>query len=177
MKPIKQIKKELQAFGKKYNACEEGLEAIKGNSIKELFENINRYIYWCKGTREKEKEFNAIFENELVINDVFLLCNCTNLTTITIPNSVTSIGDYAFTGCRGLTSITIPNSVTSIGSSAFSNCYGLTSITIPNSVTSISHGAFRGCSGLTSITIPESVTTIGEDAFFGCREDLQIIRK
>ncbi len=65
-----------------------------------------------------------------------------NLTSLTIPNSVTSIGDEAFYGCSGLTSVTIPNSVTSIGGSAFYNCRGLTSVTIPNSVTSIGTSAF-----------------------------------
>lgn len=90
------------------------------------------------------------------------------LTDLTIGNSVTSIGDYAFSGCHGLTSITIPNSVTSIGESAFYNCSGLTSITIPNSVTSIGESAFSDCSGLTGITIPNSVTSIGERAFYYC---------
>ena len=81
-----------------------------------------------------------------------------------IPDSVTSIGDYAFFGCTGLTSITIGNGVTSIGDSAFRDC-GLTSITIPDSVTSIGFGAFSGCSKLTSITIPDSVTRISGEAF------------
>ena len=94
--------------------------------------------------------------------------DCSSLTSITIPNSVTSIGDYTFYGCSSLTSITIPNSVTSIGDSAFSWCSSLTSITIPNSVTSIGEGAFGGCSSLTSITIPNSVTSIGSRAFKGC---------
>ena len=88
--------------------------------------------------------------------------------TSIIPNSVTSIGDYAFQGCRGLTSIEIPNSVTSIGKDAFSSCSGLTSIEIPNSVTSIGDYAFEYCSGLTSIEIPNSVTSIGKDAFSSC---------
>ena len=94
--------------------------------------------------------------------------NCSGLTSITIPNSVTSIGGYAFEGCSGLTSITIPDSVTSIGYYAFSDCSGLTSIAIPDSVTSIGSYAFLGCSGLTSITIPDSVTSIGDWAFEGC---------
>ena len=93
---------------------------------------------------------------------------CTGLTSITIPSSVTSIGSYAFDGCTGLTSITIPSSVTSIGSYAFDDCTGLTSITIPSSVTSIGNGAFWGCTGLTSISIPSSVTSIDDFAFYGC---------
>jgi hypothetical protein len=78
------------------------------------------------------------------------------LTSITIPNSVTSIGNMAFADCTGLTSITIPNSVTSIGARAFEGCTGLTSITIPNSVTSIGSSAFRGCTNLTIYAEAES---------------------
>ncbi len=81
--------------------------------------------------------------------------------------SVTSIGEFAFSGCTGLTSVTIPKSVTSIGGSAFSGCTGLTSVTIPSSVTEIGEEAFRGCTGLTSVTIPNSVTSIGFSAFGG----------
>ena len=99
--------------------------------------------------------------------------NCSGLTSITIPNSVTSIGKEALRNCSGLTSVTIPNSVTSIGDYAFMYCSGLTSITIPGSVTSIEEGTFLGCSGLTSITIPGSVTYIKGDAFSGC--DLSIV--
>ncbi|MDE6715071.1 MAG: leucine-rich repeat domain-containing protein, partial [Muribaculaceae bacterium] len=84
-----------------------------------------------------------------------------------IPNSVQTIGNYAFSGCDGLTSVTIPNSVTTIGEAAFRNCSGLTSVTIPNSVTTIGDNAFSGCSGLTSIVIPNSVQIIGNDAFRG----------
>ena len=93
---------------------------------------------------------------------------CSGLTSLTIPSSVTSISDYAFYGCSGLTSLTIPSSVTSIGDWAFHGCSGLTSLTLPSGVTSISESAFRGCSGLTSLTIPSSVTEIGESAFRGC---------
>ena len=97
------------------------------------------------------------------------LCNgMSNLTSVTIPGSVTSIGNYAFSWCTGLTSIEIPNSVTSIGGSAFYGCTGLTSVTIGNSVTSIGDGAFYYCTGLTSVTIPNNVTSIGESAFYGC---------
>ena len=98
-----------------------------------------------------------------------LFVNKTEITKLTIPNSVTSIGDYAFYNCSDLTSIIIPNSVTSIGNSAFSGCSNLTSVTIPNSVTSIGDGAFSGCSGMTFVTIPGSVTSIGSYAFWGCK--------
>ncbi len=94
--------------------------------------------------------------------------SCSGLISVTIPDSMTSIGERAFYNCSGLTSVTIGNSVTSIGYGAFYNCSGLTSITIPDSVTSIGSYAFRGCSGLTSVTIGGSVTSIGYQAFDGC---------
>src|SRR5208337_504915 len=127
-----------------------------------------------------------------------------SLTNVTIPASVTSIGDYAFSGCTSLTGITvealnsayvgvdgvlfdksrttliqypvgqtgtsytIPNSVTSIGDYAFGWCSNLTSITIPDSVTSLGDFAFPYCTSLSSITIPDSVTSIGGFAFQYC---------
>lgn len=87
------------------------------------------------------------------------------VTSVTIPNTVTSIAEKAFKECRRMTSVTIPNSVTSIGHSAFMWCTGLTSVTIPGSVASIYEQAFLGCSELTSVTIPASVTYIGSWAF------------
>ena len=84
------------------------------------------------------------------------------------------IAGSAFSNCTGLTSVTIPNSVTNIGSQAFYNCSSLTSVTIPNSVTNIGSQAFYNCSGLTSVTIPNSVTSIGSEAFFGCSGKLTV---
>ena len=93
--------------------------------------------------------------------------NCQNLKSITIPDSVTTIGG-AFTLCTKLTSINIPDSVTTIGEAAFNRCDILTSITIPNSVSTIERNAFAGCYGLTSITIPDGVTTIQGNTFLNC---------
>jgi hypothetical protein len=102
-----------------------------------------------------------------IVNDAFN--GCTNLASITIPDSVTSIGEWAFTSCTSLTSITIPNSVIDIRQWAFGGCTSLTSISIPDSVTTIGWFAFTSCTSLTSVTIGNNVTTIGQNAFSFCR--------
>ena len=84
---------------------------------------------------------------------------CIGLISITIPNSVTNIGDYAFEGCKGITFLSIPNSVTSIGEFAFARCSGLTSLTIPSSVVTIEEYAFMDCMSLNSITVDRENTT------------------
>ena len=111
---------------------------------------------------------SASIPNTVTVIKPYAFLGCSGLTSVTIPNSVTSIGNHAFRGCSGLTSVTIPNSVTSIGNYAFSSCSGLSSVTIPNSVNSIGMAVFRNCSGLSSVTIPNSVTSIGLDAFENC---------
>lgn len=93
---------------------------------------------------------------------------CPKMTSVTIPNSVTIIGERAFEGCSSLNSITVPTGVTNIGESTFYQCKSLTFLIIPNNVTNIGVSAFEGCSSLTSVTIPNSVTNIGERAFEGC---------
>ena len=78
------------------------------------------------------------------------------------------IGDKAFCYCRGLTSLTLPDGITSIGYCAFNGCSGLTSLTLPDGITSIGSWAFRDCRGLTSLTIPAGITSIHSLAFYGC---------
>ena len=118
------------------------------------------------------RSINGYVDGYLVYSDEtktnLLACSSAATGDITIPNSVTSIGDYAFHGCSSLTSVTIGNSVTSIGDYAFAYCSILTSVTIGNSVTSIGDYAFAYCSILTSVTIPNSVTSIGGYAFYNC---------
>ncbi|MDP4092791.1 MAG: leucine-rich repeat protein [Bacillota bacterium] len=92
--------------------------------------------------------------------------SCTGLRSITIPEGVTSIGDYAFSGDTSLTSITIPTSVTSVGNEAFNGCTNLSSVVILGSVASIGQAAFYRCTSLSSVTIPEGPTSIGDYAFY-----------
>jgi len=114
------------------------------------------------------KQGAYVIPNSVTSIGNYAFYGCSGLTSVTIPNSVTSIGMGAFMNCTALTSVTIPDSVTSIGREAFYGCTDLTSVSIPNSVTSIEQNAFSGCSGLTSVTIPNSVTSIGYSAFYYC---------
>ena len=98
----------------------------------------------------------------------YAFSGCSSLTSVTIPGGVTSIGGWTFSDCISLTSVSIPSSVTSIGGKAFLGCSSLTSVTIPSGVKTIEAGTFRNCISLTSVTIPSSVKTIGSDAFLNC---------
>ena len=96
------------------------------------------------------------------------------VTKLIIPNSVTSIKDYAFAGCS-LTEVVIPESVTSIGQYAFSNCSGLTEVVIPESVMSIGQYAFKWCTSLMSVVIPDGVTSIGDCTFTTCKSLTEVV--
>ncbi|MBR5982399.1 MAG: leucine-rich repeat protein, partial [Bacteroidales bacterium] len=109
-------------------------------------------------TYDSRDDCNAIIET--ATNTLFVGCNST-----IIPNSVTGIGDSAFSGCNGLTSVTIPNSVISIDIGAFEYCNGLTSVTIGNGVTNIGSGAFYSCSGLTTVNFNATNCTSMDSPF------------
>ena len=122
---------------------------------------ITNLAAWCNISFENKYSNPLYYAQRLYLNNELV-------TDLVIPDSVTSIGEYAFSGCKLLESVTIPDSVTSIGNNAFRDCTSLTSITIPSSVTSIGDSAFSGCKLLESVTIPDSVTSIGNYAFSGC---------
>lgn len=106
--------------------------------------------------------------NSVTVIGILAFTNCTSLTTVTVPNNVARIGGYAFSRCTSLTSVSIGNSVTDIEYEAFAYCTSLTNVIIGNSVTSMGRSVFYGCTSLTSVTIPASVTSIGQTAFTGC---------
>ena len=91
------------------------------------------------------------------------------VTSVTLPETITSVGAAAFYGCSSLTGLVLPEGVTSIGESAFSGCSSLTSMIIPEGVTSIADYTFNGCTNLASITLPEGIESIGKRAFSGCK--------
>ena len=106
----------------------------------------------------------SIKENTYMVGD-YAFFKCSELTNLTIPDSIQRIGTAAFAYCSNLTNVTIPNSVISLGSYAFEYCSNMTSITIPDSITSIGYRSFYNCGNLTNITLSNSITSIDEGAF------------
>ena len=99
-------------------------------------------------------------------DSAFYFCN--SLTAVTLPDSLTSIGDDAFSFCSSLTAVTLPEGLTSIGDSAFFNCFSLTAISLPEGLASIGDFAFFSCSSLTTVTLPDGLTSIGVNPFSRC---------
>ena len=133
-----------------YSVAKIGYEAFYACSELSIV-NITDIAAWCNIYFVIGMEYGVCSNPLYYAHHLYL--NGEEVKNLVIPNSVTTIGDYAFSGCSGLTSVNIPNSVTEIGYLAFSGCSGMTSVTIPNSVTSIGSAAFSGCSGLTNIIV------------------------
>ena len=136
----------------------------------------NPFIGCPKVKLQLSNNCNFRIINNLLISANGMLVSCLNNSeSVNIPDSVTSIGNDAFSWCWSLQSVIIPNSVTSIGNDAFSLCESLRSVTIPDSVTSIGDRAFSHCSSLQSVIIPDSVTSIGNKAFWRCNSLQSVI--
>ena len=126
--------------------------------------------------RDLEEIKKVKFEDDCQIKNIgknAFYC-CTNLESIVLPDSITSISNRAFFKCSNLTSINLPNNIVSIGTHAFASCTNLKSINIPSKVTYIDVGTFSDCSNITSINIPDNVTSIRKWAFNGCSK-LQMV--
>ncbi len=167
-----------------FRLCAELADINIGNGVT----NIGSYAFWGTAYYDNENNWedgllyinNYLIEASWDFNNGYSIksgtkliadsafSGCGQLTSVTIPNTVTTIGSNAFYGCEQLISVTIPNTVTNIGCRAFSDCTALRRVVIPNSVTKIENNTFFGCSGLASVTIPRSVKSIEWGAFDGC---------
>ena len=144
-----------------------GKKLADSNDYFVVTDDGNCHLFDANG---KEKDVSIVTE---LVEDIV----SKDIKKIVIPESVTSIGAYAFYYCNSLTSVTIPNSVTSIGKRAFDSCNSLTSVVIPDSVTSIKNAAFCQCRMLMNVTIGKCMTIIGSLAFFGCNNLKSLIFK
>jgi hypothetical protein len=129
-----------------------------------LFNKTQTSLIQCPGAK------TGTYTVSNTVTDIgnFAFSGCHGMATVTMPDSLLSIGAGAFEECASLTNVRIPDSVTNLGSAAFSSCTSLRNVTISTNVTSLEDGAFSGCSGLANVIIPDSVTNIGENAFGGC---------
>ena len=154
-----------------------GYYAFEGTALYNNADNwTNNVLYIDNCLIKAKKELSGSYEiatgTRVIADGAFHWCSA--LTQVTIPGSVTSIGNDAFGFCSALKQVTIPGSVTSIGDQAFYGCSALTQVIIPESVTSIGSSAFSYCSALTQVIIPESVTSIGNSAFYNCSALTQV---
>ena len=160
--------------GSAFNGCDKLQPSMTDdNGVKYLGSEQNPYLVLWDGTAITSSSYTVNLDCRIICYAAFSYCS--NLTSITLPEGLTSIGDYAFYDCTGLTRITLPEGLTSIGRYAFSGCDVLTSITIPEGLTSIGDRAFENCDGLTSITLPSSLTSIGDYAFNRCSKLTEVI--
>ena len=146
-------------------------EEINENDFTKVYEDANKLLYSPASPGKLTEIFldAGISPLSYVETVPKRYLNASNITSIEIPNNITSIGDLAFSDCRRLESITLPNSVMKIGKWALSDCVSLTSIELPDNLTKIGDSAFFDCKGLTSVTVPDKVTSIDSWAFCNCK--------
>lgn len=141
------------------------LTIVKNNAFQHCSKlsivNITSVANWCA------VEFENFYSNPLFIAHT-LRINGEDVSTLVIPEGVTTIKAYTFVQCENISSIVFPNSLETIEDSAFYGCENITSITLPHNLHKIGASAFRGCKNLQGVTIPQGVTHIGESAFEGC---------
>ncbi len=169
---------EIGVYAKEiHTSLEEESKLITKDDYVFIIDDENKYyLIAYNGTATELILPNDINGDTYEINQYAFYKNY-NLSSITIPNSVTSIGDFAFHECISLTSVTTGNSIISIGDFAFYHCSSLTSIVIPNSAIRIENRAFLECNSLTSIVMSDSVTSIGQSAFYNCNSLKEVFYK
>ncbi len=138
-------------------------ELVLPNTYQDKNYEIYHHAFWGY-----DSLINITIPNTVTTIGDYAFTSCHSLKKIEIPDSITTIGNWAFADCISLKEIEIPNSVTSMGHFVFDGCIGLENIKLSNNITEISGYAFQNCSGLTNIVIPGSVTSIGSNAFYGC---------
>lgn len=138
---------------------------IKGVEIGDCTESLGNGVF-CDSNGKYNSITSVTMSNSLVTIGNSAFTNCHNITAIAIPNSVTTLGENAFSSCWSITSLTISNNITSIPKDAFVGCINLTNVDIPQSVISIGNSAFEYCSGMTSINFKEGIASIGASAFY-----------
>lgn len=132
-----------------------------------VFSDQNRTAYTGAITIPAQVTYNGKTFNVVSIGD-YAFRDCTSLTSVTIPNSITEIKSYAFFGCSAIANINIPSSVKEIGMGAFEGCSALSQMVLPQGIPAIEDETFFGCTSLRGIVIPSSVTAVGEEAFSRC---------
>ena len=156
----------------KYFGCPETTCTLTILLLASGIDPINYFSYipdnYAYSSRCSFDKINLINSDKLEGIGQFAFYNCTNLKSISIPESVTTINSYAFQNCTNLTDIAIPKNVSYIGNGVFHSCTNISNIVIPSKITTINPYTFYKCTGLTSVEIPETVSTIGNYAFYQC---------
>ena len=144
----------------------DGVNVKIGSSVTK----IPAHLFYCPDNTLSKKIVHIEFAENSICEIIgeYAFCGCVGLTSITLPNSVTTIERSSFTSCSNLETIILSNNLSIIYDSTFSYCESLALITIPDHVTSIHDFVFNNCSSLTSITLPEGVTSIGSFVFLNC---------